>query len=485
MKRSSGRPRSPAATSPSLQPSCPAAGGHGLPVVAIVGRPNVGKSTLFNRIVRQRRAIVDDVPGVTRDRVVAPAEHRGRRFVCVDTGGFEAEGPQDETGVAAQVRRQALAAVDEATAIVCVVDGTAGLRPADRDTIRLLTRSGKPVFVAVNKIDTPARDDLVHEFWRAGLDRLWAVSAAHGRGVDALLDAVVAVLPAMEEPGSAEEGTRLALMGRPNVGKSSLLNRIVGAERSVVAPEPGTTRDTVDTPVMLAQRRYVLIDTAGVRRRGRIDDCLERHGAVRALGTLARSEIVLLVLDATEGMTDQDARLANRALEAGRAVVLLANKWDVVPATARDARRFARTLASRYPAFADLPVLCVSARTGEGLAALPATLRAVEDAYRASLPTPTLNRVLRAAVEAHTPPGPQGRPLRFFYATQTGAAPPTVTVFTNAPARVPTPYRRYLAARIAEAFGLRAVPLRLVFRRRPQERPSARSPARYAAARAT
>jgi len=437
----------------------------GLPVVAIVGRPNVGKSTLFNRVVKSRRAIVDDAPGVTRDRVIALAVHAERPFLCVDTGGFLAENPRDPTAIEAQVRAQALAAVDEADALVCLVDGAAGLAPVDRETVRLLARSGKPLFVAVNKIDGPARDQLVHDFHALGVEKLYAVSGAHNRGVDELLDAVVERLPARGRI-AAEEGTRVAIVGRPNVGKSSLLNRLLGAERALVSPRPGTTRDAVDTPVLVNGRPYVLIDTAGIRRRSRVEDQLERHGAVRALGTLARADVVLVVLDATDGMTDQDARIAGRALEAGRGVVLLANKWDLLRGAARDVKRFRERVRSLNPGFAELPLLCVSATTGEGLEALFNQIARVEAAYRATIATPALNRALRAAVEAHAPPSPQGRPIRLFYATQTASAPPEVAVFTNAPGAVPADYTRYLTNRFAREFALVGVPVRVVYRAR-------------------
>jgi GTP-binding protein len=437
-----------------------------LPVVAIVGRPNVGKSTLFNRIVRARRAIVDDTPGVTRDRVVARAEHEGRAFVCVDTGGFVADVPRDPAALAAQVRAQALAAVAEADCVVCVLDGVAGLAPADRDTVRLLTRAGKPVLFAVNKIDTAGREPQAAEFYAAGVERLFPVSAAHNRGVDELLDEVIARLPPVSDAADADGGTRLALLGRPNVGKSSLLNRLLGAERALVAPEAGTTRDAIDTPVRIDGRPYVLIDTAGIRRRGRASDVLERHGAVRALGTIERSDLVCFVLDAGEGMTDQDARLIGRAWEAGRGVILLANKWDLLSGPRRDVRTFRRAVGAAHPAFAGLPILCVSARTGEGLEGLFGVLAQVERGYRVSMATPELNRVLRTAVAAHTPPSRDGRPVRLFYVTQTGTAPPEVTVFASAPARIPTAYERYLRTRFAEAFGLIGVPLRVRFRAR-------------------
>ncbi len=461
----------------------------GLPVVAIVGRPNVGKSTLFNRIVKAHRAIVDDAPGVTRDRVVAPARWDEHAFLCVDTGGFTAEEPRDPAAIEAQVRKQALAAVEEADAIVCVLDGHAGLAPADHETVRLLARSGKPVLYAVNKIDHAVREGQVAEFYEAGVETLHPVSAAHGRGMDDLLDAIVAVLPAAHETDAATgEGTRLALMGRPNVGKSSLLNSLLGSERALVAPQAGTTRDATDTAVRIGGRPYVLIDTAGIRRRGRVENALERHGAVRALGTLERTDIVLMVLDATEGMTDQDARLVGRALEAGRGVVLLANKWDAMPAGQRDARAFRRRLLDAHPAFATLPIVALSAQTGEGLESLLGAVRQVERSYRVAMATPVLNRVLRAAVEAHAPPSPGGRPVRFLYATQTGSAPPEVTVFSSAPMKVPPAYTRFLVARFSEAFGVTGVPLRVKLRSRrdaegakPRRTPT---PARDTAARA-
>jgi GTP-binding protein len=404
--------------------------------------------------------------------VVAPASHAGRAFLCVDTGGFAADPPRDATAMAARVRGQTLTAVTEADCVVCVFDGAAGLSPEDRETARLLRRSGKRVVWVVNKIDTPGREPLLAEFYAAGVDRLLPVSAAHGRGLAAVLDAVVAALP--EDAAAAAEthpGTRLALIGRPNVGKSSLLNRFLGAERAIVAPEPGTTRDAIDTPVTVGGRRYLLIDTAGIRRAGKVREALERHGAVRALGTLARTDLVLAVLDAVEGITDQDARLVGRAWTAGRGVVLLANKWDAVPEERRDARTFREALAGAHPAFAGLPLLCVSARTGDGIGDVFPAVARVESAYEATLATPALNKALGEAVASHPPPSPQGRALRFFYTTQTGRRPPTLTVFTNAPEAVPAAYARYLTNRLVDAFSLVGVPLQLRFRARDARPP--------------
>jgi GTP-binding protein len=360
-----------------------------------------------------------------------------------------------------------------------VLDGAAGLAPEDRETIALLRRSGRPVVFAVNKLDTPGRDALLHDFHRVGAEPLLALSAAHGRGFEALLDAVVARLP--EESSVVAEspaGTRLALIGRPNVGKSSILNRLLGEERAIVAPEAGTTRDTIDTPIVVGGRPYVLIDTAGIRRRGRIPDPLEGHGAVRALGTLTRADLVLVVLDAAEGMTDQDARLVGRAWEAGRGIVLLANKWDLVRRAGRDAGAFRQTLVDAHPGFAELPVLCVSASTGEGLQDLFPMVGRVERAYQAALATPALNRALREAVDATPPPSPGGRPIRLLYVTQTGQRPPAVTVFASAPAAVPPAYARYLASRFSAAFRLAGVPLRVRFTRTASAGPARGRPPR-------
>jgi GTP-binding protein len=445
----------------------------GVAVVTIVGRPNVGKSALFNRMVGSQRAIVDDVPGVTRDRLVAPAAHGGRRFLCVDTGGFHAE-PDGAGALAARVRETALAAVGEADVIACVVDGQAGALPADMALVRLLMRTGKPLVIAVNKLDVPSQDTLLADFHRAGVAEMVATSAAHRRGITELLDALVAKLPATPaEPTAPDGATRVALIGRPNVGKSSLLNRLCGEERALVSPEPGTTRDVVDTPVVLDDRPYVFVDTAGVRRRGRVTDPIERHGAVRALAALERADIVLVVLDATDGMTEQDARLAGRALEAGRGVILLANKWDLVPDDARTAILRHSALTSAHPGLAHLPIVPASALRGDGLERLPAALRRVERSFDRVFQTAHLNRALQAALREHGLASGHRRAARVFYATQTRRRPPEVTVFVNDPGAVPTAYRRYLAKRLAEAFDLSGVALRVTYRRRRAERAQA------------
>jgi GTP-binding protein len=437
-----------------------------LPVVALVGRPNTGKSTLFNRLTRSRRALVAPTPGVTRDRNIAVAEHGGRRFLLFDTGGFEAD-EQEELGKA--VRIQALVAAQEADVVVLIVDGRAGLNPLDAALARELRPLPKPLFVAVNKMDTPKQTHEASEFYALGIDALHRISAEHGVDVDTLMDAVVQRLPepaAEAQSVRGEAPTAVAIIGRPNVGKSSLLNRLVGYERSIVTAVPGTTRDAIDTPLARDGRAYLLVDTAGVRRRPKVQAHLERASVVRALRALERAEVGLLVIDAVEGMTEQDARIAGYAWERGRALLLAVNKWDAVPPERRDRRARAREIDRRYPSLSVVPKLFLSALTGRGVQSVWEAIDAVVSRHRAHLPTAQLNQVVGRAVEQHAPPIVKGKRARFFYATQTAKAPVTVTIFAGAPDRVPAAYERYLANKIRSAFDLQGAPLRLRFRAR-------------------
>ena len=433
-----------------------------MPVVALVGRPNTGKSTLFNRLTRTRRALVAATPGVTRDRNVAVAERDGRRMLVVDTGGFEAD---EHEPLNRAVRTQALLAAEEADAIVVVLDGRAGLNPLDRMLLERLRALPQPLFVAVNKVDAPQQEELVNEFYALGIEPLYPVSAEHGLGVETLITDVMARLPdaaPLAAPG--EPPTAVAIIGRPNVGKSSLLNRLVGYERAIVSDIPGTTRDALDTSVTHGGRAYLLVDTAGVRRRGRVQAHLERAGVVRALRALERSEVALLMVDAVEGMTEQDARVAGYAWERGRALVLLVNKWDAAPA--RDPRAFAARVDQRYPSLAVVPKLFLSALTGRGVSRVWGAIDAVASQHRIRLPTAKLNQVIGRAVTAQAPPIVQGARPRLFYATQTAYAPPTITIFASHPQRVAPAYERYLGNQLRAAFGLEGTPLRLRFRAR-------------------
>jgi GTP-binding protein len=439
-------------------------GGAALPAVAVVGRPNVGKSTLFNRIIGRRRALVDDEPGVTRDRLLARAEWAGQEFTLIDTGGFEVE---SEAELASRVREQSLRAVAEARVVVFVVDGRAGVSPADVEVARLLAESGKPVVCAVNKIDGPRQADLAYEFFRLGLGEPRPVSAEHGRGIDELLDAIVAHLPAMT---AAEERPvlRIALVGRPNVGKSSILNRLVGEERALVDREAGTTRDSIDSWLRVNGETIVLVDTAGIRRRSRVALRLEKATVASALRSLERADVALLVVDAGEGITEQDARLARLVWERGRGLVLVANKWDMVAPDDRDPRAFLAEARRVYPHLESVPAVVVSALCGTHLDELVPVARRVGEAHRLQLPTRRLNALLGEAVEAVEPPIRQGKRARFYYAAALGNAPPTIALFVNHPDHVTTAYLRYLEHRLRAAFPLEGTPLRLVLRARPR-----------------
>lgn len=434
-----------------------------LAIVAIVGRPNAGKSTLFNRLVPGRTAIVDKTPGVTRDRNIGITTLGRRRVLLIDTGGFE---DADDSALAESVRAQSALAADEADVVLVLLDGRAGLNPDDAVLVDRLRRLAKPVLFAVNKIDGNRQEGDLAEFFALGIDDLQPISAAHGIGIDDLVEQIAAALPA-PEPGSytaAEEDPdciRLALIGRPNAGKSSLLNRIVGYDRAIVDARPGTTRDALDTPFEFGGRRYVLVDTAGIRRRARVIDHVERVSVVRALSALERAEVAALVIDATQGMNDQDARIAGYAWERRRALLFVFNKWDAVPAEGRSKRRLYAAVADAYPSLADVPAVVVSALQGTGVKQIFPALGRVVASHRAVLQTAELNRVLRKAVEAHAPRATRGRPPRFYYATQTGTAPPRIRLFVSAPDKVTADYQRYLYNTFRKHFGLSGTPLQI------------------------
>lgn len=435
-----------------------------LPVIAIVGRPNTGKSTLFNRLTRSHRAVVASIPGVTRDRNVAPVTVSGRRVMVADTGGFEDE-EQQEIGQA--IRRQSLIAADEADAVVVVVDGRAGLNPLDSALVDRLRRLKKPIFLAVNKVDTPRQEDLAGEFHALGLERVFPISAEHGLNVGELFSEVVSELPAPEAVTALDQGaTAVAIVGRPNVGKSSLLNRLVGYERSIVSSLPGTTRDAIDTRVVRDGRAYLLVDTAGVRRRPKVQEIVERASVVRALRALEQAEIGLLVIDGTESMTEQDARISSYAWERGRSLILLINKWDAVPVEQRNRKRYAEVANEQYPSLKVVPKLFISARTGAGVERIWGMVDQVAAGHRQHLQTAKLNQVILRATEQQAPPMVRGKRPRFFYATQTATAPPSITTFASGQAEVPAAYQRYLENQLRAAFPLEGTPVRLRFRSR-------------------
>lgn len=434
-----------------------------VPVVAIVGRPNVGKSALFNRLVGRRVAIVEDQPGVTRDRLYGQASWRERSFTVIDTGGYVSEGGEP---VVAQVRAQAERAMQEADVILFTVDARSGLVPEDREVAQRLREGRRPVILVVNKTDDP-RHLGVYEFYELGLGDPHAVSALHGLGINDLLDAVTALLPEAVPESAAAAAVRVAVVGRPNVGKSSLVNAVLGEDRVVVDSRPGTTRDAVDTPFRWAGRDFVLIDTAGLRRKARIDRRVERYSAGRALGAIDRADVAVLVLDAQEPIVEQDQEIARYTQERGRALVAAVAKWDLVsPApqmhqTARD-----RVMAGlRFTPYAVL--VATSAVRGWGIHALIDGVARAADAHSRRVPTGPLNRIVEQAEQAHLPPADRsGRQGKIYYATQPSVKPPTVVCFVNDPTLFPDEYRRYLEHRLRGAFDFVGTPIRIQFRRR-------------------
>jgi len=433
-------------------------------IVAVVGRPNVGKSTLVNRFVGRRAAIVEEKPGVTRDRKELPVEWAGRRFTVVDTGGWLAE---RDGSLEAKVSRQAEEAIGAADVIVFVVDVTVGVTEEDARVASILQRGDRPVIVAVNKVDDERREADLWEFARLGLGEPYPVSALHGRTSGDLLDAVVAALPepdvdTPDEPDDADRPFSVAIVGRPNVGKSTLFNRLVGEERSVVHDLPGTTRDSIDTIVETADGVLRFVDTAGLRRRSRIDEPTEYYSLVRALQAIDRADAALLVVDASEGVSHQDQRLAERVDAAGTAIVVVLNKWDTVPTERRPELR--AQVADRLGFLGYAPVLEVSGKTGRGVHKLLPALRQAEGAYHARIPTAALNRIVREAQAAHPPPIERGHRPRILYATQGAADPPTFTLFATR--SLPPTYLRYLERRFREAFDLGPTPVKLRVRRR-------------------
>jgi GTP-binding protein len=434
------------------------------PIVAILGRPNVGKSTLFNRLTRTQDALVDDFPGVTRDRHYGRASWNGIDFTVVDTGGF---GGVDE--FSEEIRFQIHQAINEADVIVFVLDGRSGLSPFDRDILDTLRGLHKPAFYVVNKIDGPDQEVLLADFYRLGLDALYPVSAEHRYGLNDFLDDLVAALPRAKTEAPAEDGQALiglAVVGRPNVGKSSLINCILGERRLVVSPRPGTTRDVIDSVHRRQRQTYLLIDTAGIRRKGRVSEKLEKFSVIKALRSLERCDVALVVLDAGEGITDQDISIAGYAFDRGCGCVLVLNKWDLAEQNGVHQRKMIDELRLQAKFLSFAPVLTVSARTGRRVNRIFSLVDAVYQQYRQRIGTGQLNRMLETALAKNAPPLHRGRPLKFYYATQVAAKPPTILLFVNHPEAVHFSYKRYLLNQIREQTGLDKTPIRVVFRER-------------------
>lgn len=443
-----------------------------LPVVVIVGRPNVGKSTLFNRVVKRRVAVVEDTPGITRDRLYAEAEWNGKRFTVVDTGGilFGEDDPLVE-----QIRVQAEIALAEADVVLFVVDTRGGLTAEDRDLAKRLRGFKKPVFLVANKTDNPQRDSYATEFYELGMGDVWPISSLHGRGVADVLDEVAKALPEVT-PEEQQDEVRLAIIGRPNVGKSSLLNAFAGEQRVIVSDIPGTTRDAIDTLLVYGNERVRLIDTAGLRRRGKIQGSVEYYMADRAKRAIERAECALAVIDGPEGLTDGDKRIAKIAHDAGKACVFVVNKWDVAePPDGRPRKRsaikkdFERIVRNEIPELSYAPLCFTSAKEGAGLEPVLDTAFAALEAYSFRISTGVLNRLIQEAT-FERPYTTKGKALKVYYSTQVATRPPTFALFCNDPEIMHFSYKRYLENRIRAAYPMVGTPIRVDARRSHEKR---------------
>lgn len=437
------------------------------PVVAIVGRPNVGKSTLFNRLIGERLAIVEDKPGVTRDRIYGSTEWNGVAFNVIDTGGIELQG---EDMIMRSIKAQAELAIDEADGIIFVVDVKAGLTPSDQEVAEMLYRSNKPVILAVNKVDNLNRLDDIYEFYSLGFGDVIGVSGSHGTGIGDLLDAVVNKIPPGIDDEYDEDVIKISLIGRPNVGKSSLVNAILGEERVIVSDIAGTTRDAIDTPFESEGRRYVLIDTAGIRKRGKIYEQTEKYSVMRAMKAIDRSDVVLIVLNAEEGIVEQDKHIAGFAHEAGKACVFVVNKWDLPEKDDKTLHQFERSIRDNFQFMEYAPAVFVSAKTKQRLNRILPLAEHVAEQHAMRVVTHVLNEVIMDAVATNAPPTDKGRRLRINYATQVGVKPPTFVLFVNEPELMHFSYERYIENRLRAAFQFEGTPIRIFTRKKSESR---------------
>jgi GTP-binding protein len=443
-------------------------------IVALIGRPNVGKSTLFNRITKSRKALVDHTPGVTRDRQYERVDWDQSTFILVDTGGIEAKGrAEDDSGnMAGNIREQTLQAVAEADVLLFLMDGREGATPTDFDVTNLLRKTDKPVYYVVNKIDGEELEPgLLPPFYELGVEQLWPISAEHGYGVRSLLDDLAAALPEREKSSlQPADSIRIAFFGRPNVGKSSLINRLLGEERMVVSDIPGTTRDSIDTLLTARNKNYLLIDTAGIRRKGKVKEKLEKFSIIKALAALERCDVALILIDAEEGITEQDTKVIGYTQEHGRACILIVNKWDLVKDEPKEQKKIVAELemATQFVGFA--PVLPLSALTGKGIKKLLPTIDSVYEQFCKKFPTNRLNRILQDAVTSHPPALHRGRRIKLLYTTQITSRPPTFAIVVNYPKEIHFSYHRYLVNTFRKELGLDKTPIKIVFRERKRRK---------------
>lgn len=433
------------------------------PLVAVVGRPNVGKSTFFNKIIGKRIAIVEDTPGVTRDRIYGDAEWLDYHFALVDTGGIE---PMKEDIISTQMRRQAELAIETADVIIFMVDGREGITAADEDVAEMLRRSGKPIVLAVNKVDHPKFEDTAYDFYALGIGNPITISAEQGLGLGDLLDEVVSYFPKYDKEYQSD-AINIAIVGKPNVGKSSLVNALLGYERTIVSNISGTTRDAIDTPFTWNDNDFVLVDTAGIRRKRAIEDeTIERYSVIRSLGAIRRADVVLIVIDAAEGMSEQDVRIAGYVHEEGKASVVIVNKWDIIEKDTHTMNEFKKKLYSDLAFMSYVPMLFISAKTGQRVNKVLELAKYAYDQNSMRISTGTLNDVISEAITVTEPPSDKGRRLKIYYATQFATNPPTFALVVNDPNIMHFSYQRYLENYLRKSFGLDATPIRLKVRQR-------------------
>ena len=437
------------------------------PIVTIVGRPNVGKSTLFNRILRKRLAVVDDQSGITRDRNYATTTWNGRPFVLVDTGGWI---PHTEGRIERAIKNQVELAVEEADLVLFLVDAQTGIIGLDTDIAMVLRKSPKNVLLVVNKVDTASSEIQTHQFLTLGLGDPFPVSAMAGRNIGDFLDQLVSLLPDVEVAEQPDDAIKVAIIGRPNVGKSSLVNAIVGEQKVIVDEVPGTTRDAIDTPFEHKGQHYVLIDTAGLRRRVRVKSNIEYYATLRTLRSLERCDIAVILFDAVEGITHQDITIANQAKEALKGVVLLINKWDLTESGAHIPKTYVEWVYQRLPFLSFAPVLFTSMATNLRVINTLEVIRQVAEERKRRIPTGQLNTFLENTMETHPPPSAKGRRVTVYYGTQHRIEPPTFIFFSNLPKLISENYRRFLERKLREAFGFEGVPIQFIFRRRKRKR---------------
>lgn len=433
------------------------------PVVAIVGRPNVGKSTLFNRLVGARKAIVEDIPGVTRDRLYDSSDWEGREFVIIDTGGIRF----DEGDIfAREIKLQAQLAIEEADVIVLVLDAQEGITSEDEQVSNLLRKSKKPVILAANKVENFDRQLDYYEFYNLGLGEPIPISAMHGRNINELLDAVIAQFAPPEAYQEDSEAIKIAIVGRPNVGKSSLVNALLGEERVIVSDTPGTTRDAIDTPFDYKDNHYILIDTAGIRKKSRITEATEKYSVVRALKSVERADVVLIMLDADEGVIEQDKRIAGYVHEQGKASIIIVNKWDLIEKDGQTMNKFDKDIREELKFLAYCPILYVSALTKKRVFKILELVDFVSDQHNRRIQTSDLNQVVNEAMLLNPLPGGGGKKIKIYYATQVKTTPPTFVFFANYPEKVHFSYLRYLDNVLRKNFGFEGTPIKLIVRKR-------------------